>query len=70
MLLFGFVVGEFHRERGGTLGREALGVAIGFWLEGQKLGNRSILPDKPRAHQTFHETGVCVHPCDFLGCAA
>jgi hypothetical protein len=39
-------LGEFHRERGGTLGREALGVAIRFWIEGQKLGNRSILPEK------------------------
>ena len=53
MFLFGFVLGEFHRERRVTLGREALGVALGFWLEGQKLGNRSILPENQRSGNTL-----------------
>ena len=53
MFLFGFVLGEFHRERRVTLGREALGVALGLWLEGQKLGNRSILPENQRSGNTL-----------------
>ena len=46
MLLLIVVLGEFHRERGGTLGREALGVTGSVWLEGQTPGNRSILPEE------------------------
>jgi hypothetical protein len=39
------MVRTFNRERGGTLGEKALGVAEDVWLEGQTHGNRSILPE-------------------------